>query len=221
MILPVAGAGATTLVDFKTQTTGNAESPFLYNAADTTKYAGCGAAKRDGYWIIETKACSSIHATPFITGFDQTISPGVTQDKISIGGTVLAPRLSEINANLFVGTAVSFTPDSTKDGLKLTLDSLANTNLVQLSMVVFALREWTQGPYPIQGVYVDNFNVNVDIDGTVVAPANIAISVTTTLPITRSISVPNYPDVAATSFGHRFCGYNYIELNRGAMTASN
>lgn len=50
MILPVTGT--TTLIDFKTQTTGNAESPFLYNAADTTKYGGCGAAKRDGYWII-------------------------------------------------------------------------------------------------------------------------------------------------------------------------
>lgn len=40
-----------TLVDFKTQTSGNAESPFLYDPTNT-KYSGCGAAKRDGYWII-------------------------------------------------------------------------------------------------------------------------------------------------------------------------
>lgn len=51
MFVPVSGAGLSTLVDFKTQTSGNSESPFLYDPTNT-KYSGCGAAKRDGYWII-------------------------------------------------------------------------------------------------------------------------------------------------------------------------
>lgn len=50
MFVPVSNPGLT-LVDFKAQTSGNAESPFLYDPTNT-KYAGCGAAKRDGYWII-------------------------------------------------------------------------------------------------------------------------------------------------------------------------
>lgn len=55
-----------TLVDFKTPTL---ESPFLYTPS-TTNYPGCGAVKKNGYWIIETTNCSSIRATLFLTGFD-------------------------------------------------------------------------------------------------------------------------------------------------------
>lgn len=38
-----------TLVDFKTTT---AESPFLYTPTPTTNYPGCGAVKKNGYWIV-------------------------------------------------------------------------------------------------------------------------------------------------------------------------
>lgn len=112
---------------------------------------------------------------------------------------------------------VSFSPDSTKDGLKLRLDYQINTNLVQISMVVFALREWTDLTYPLQGVFIDNFNVNVDIDGTINAASSFVAGSPISLPITRSVSAPNYPDVAATSFGHRFCGYNLIGFDRKSL----
>lgn len=67
MITP-ATTGAT-LIDFKTPTL---ESPFLYTPS-TTNYPGCGAVKKNGYWIIETTNCTSIKATLFLTGFDMLV----------------------------------------------------------------------------------------------------------------------------------------------------
>lgn len=56
----------------------------------------------------------------------------------------IGERTTKLNANLFmtdpVTGVVTFTADSTKDGLKLRLDGTPNTNFVQVSMIVVGLR---------------------------------------------------------------------------------
>lgn len=92
----------------------------------------------------------------------------------------------------------SFTSDSTKDGLLLSLgqNPAKSTNALQLSMVVIALREYApRSTYPLQGVFVDNFNANTFIDAT--ATNALATQPLSGLPfvMTRIGTDPYYDDI--------------------------
>lgn len=190
MVAPAATGS--TLVDFKTSTQ---ESPFLYTPS-TTNYPGCGAVKKNGNWIIEIVNCTSIRATLFLTGFDMQAQGGAT-DTILIGNTI---------ANLQVdlqSTSAVFTADPTKDGLAISPTTLTNVNFFQLSMVVIGLREYSQGTYPVQGSFIDNFDANSYISLGLKTYASTGI-VLAADPSAVPIETPNTYDPA--KFGHRFCG---------------
>lgn len=95
------------------------------------------------------------------------------------------------------GPYASFTTDSTKDGLLLTLgqNTAAFTNALQLSMVVITLREYTPvgSTYPLQGVFVDNFNANTFVDATV--PVIGPQPLPATFLLTRFATAPAYNDI--------------------------
>lgn len=120
--------------------------------------------------------------------------PPITSNTIQIGPN--AGKLNEININLFL-TSTSFTTDSTKDGLLLTLseNSAGKTNALQLSMIVITIREYTSSTYPLQGVFVDNFNANTFIDASPTTPPVNTQVLPGTFSMTRSLTNPYYDDI--------------------------
>ncbi len=166
-----------TLVDFRLTPT-STQTPFSY-AVNNTVNIGCGAVKRNGNWIIETTGCQVIRAAIFITGLDMNVPvTGSLRNTFKVGATAGIPN--EVIFNL---AAAQFTPDITQDGLPLVLNAAnVRVNLIQLSMIVFGLREYTANIYPIQGVSIDNFIVSTFVNPTLsnIAPGSNAFTNTGT-----------------------------------------
>ncbi len=160
-ILVAPATAGNTLVDFRLTPT-STQSPFSY-AFNNTVNIGCGAVKRNGSWIIERAGCQVIRAAIFITGLDMNVPvTGSLVNTFKVGATAGLPN--DVIYNL---AAAQFTPDTTQDGIPLVLNAAnVRVNLVQLSMIVFGLREYTPNVYPIQGVSIDNFIVNTFVNPT-------------------------------------------------------
>ena len=143
--------------DFKN---GDLKGPFNY---DQSEDDGCGGKIDDeGNWRVEISKCQYAGIHVYITGF--FINP--TDDEVTNQFLLDLNVITLPGDENYIGTSgISINSDPTMDGLSLGLD-LANIDVadqerkVQLSMVFVGVREYSQGDYPKQVLFSDDFHFN-------------------------------------------------------------
>lgn len=137
----------------------------------------------------------------FVTGFDMPAPTAANSYQGFVLGNTAPGVQTDLKAPTTAASFATFTSDNTKDGISIA----PPTNLVkilQLSMVVIALREYDLTTYPLQGTFIDNFDANSYIDPTLRTHTN-----PTGVTMTKDTNAaPYYNNFDPNKFGHMFCG---------------